>query len=190
MTFAPEMDPDQALEDAMRSLDIRAQMGHSLCDYATARDALARGCGVTHMFNAMSPLSHRDNGLAGAALAHAANAEIIPDLIHVEPGAILAARRKRVPVLLDGYVSTAAALVLAKLAPGALDHCRAAHRSAEPAHARLLEALGLDPLLDLGMRLGEASGAALAVGLLKGAAACHTGMATFDEAGVSEQEGS
>ncbi|WP_084861153.1 N-acetylglucosamine-6-phosphate deacetylase [Salibaculum halophilum] len=93
MTFAPEMDPGHALEDTMHALDIRAQLGHSLCDYATARGALARGCGVTHLFNAMSPLSHRDNGLAGAALAHADHAEIIPDLIHVEPGAILAARR-------------------------------------------------------------------------------------------------
>lgn len=93
MTFAPEMDTDEALLDTLLALGVRAQMGHSLCDYARARDALARGCGVTHLFNAMSPLSHRDNGLAGAALAHADHAEIIPDLIHVEPGAILAARR-------------------------------------------------------------------------------------------------
>ncbi|MBI2235944.1 MAG: nicotinate-nucleotide--dimethylbenzimidazole phosphoribosyltransferase [Magnetospirillum sp.] len=102
-------------------------------------------------------------------------------------GAILAARLKRVPVLLDGYVCTAAAAVLETARPGALDHCQVAHVSAEPGHRRLLDRLGKRPLFDLGMRLGEASGAALAVGVLKGAVACHVGMATFAEAGVSEK---
>lgn len=100
-------------------------------------------------------------------------------------GAILAARLGRVPVLLDGFACTAAAAVIRKLDPRALDHCLVAHRSAEPGHARLLAQLGQEPLLDLGMRLGEASGAALAVNLLKAAAACHGGMATFAEAGIS-----
>ncbi|MGB8274734.1 MAG: nicotinate-nucleotide--dimethylbenzimidazole phosphoribosyltransferase, partial [Alphaproteobacteria bacterium] len=94
-------------------------------------------------------------------------------------------RLARVPVLLDGYVCTAAAAALAVAAPGALDHCRVAHVSAEPGHRLLVERLGTPPLLDLGMRLGEGTGAALALSLLKGAVACHTGMATFDEAGVS-----
>lgn len=93
MTYAPEMDTDSALLAALRDLGIRAQLGHSLCDYAAALAAIACGCGITHLFNAMSPLGHRDNGLAGAALAHATFAEIIPDLVHVAPGAILAARR-------------------------------------------------------------------------------------------------
>jgi len=100
-------------------------------------------------------------------------------------GAILAGRLRRTPVLLDGYVATAAAAVLARLQPGALDHCLAAHVSAEPGHRRLLAELGLTPLLDLGMRLGEASGAALAIPVVKAAAACHAGMATFAEAGVA-----
>ena len=100
-------------------------------------------------------------------------------------GATLAARRQRVPVLLDGFVSTAAAAPLAKLRPDALDHALAAHVSAEAAHRTLLEELNLAPLLDLGMRLGEASGAALAVPLLRAALACHDGMATFGEAGVA-----
>jgi nicotinate-nucleotide--dimethylbenzimidazole phosphoribosyltransferase len=104
-------------------------------------------------------------------------------------GAILAARLQRVPVLIDGYVATAAAAVLHVLKPGALDHCMAGHRSAEPAHRRLLERIGKDPLLDLGMRLGEGTGAALAAGLVKAAVNCHTGMATFAEAGVSDKEG-
>jgi nicotinate-nucleotide--dimethylbenzimidazole phosphoribosyltransferase len=100
-------------------------------------------------------------------------------------GAILAGRLARTPVLLDGYVVCAAASVLHKLGPGLLDHCLAAHVSAEPGHRRLLEMIGMRPLLDLGMRLGEGSGAALAIPVLKAALACHTGMATFAEAGVS-----
>ena len=103
-------------------------------------------------------------------------------------GAVLAARLQRIPVLLDGYVATAAAAVLHAMKPGALDHCIAAHRSAEPAHGRLLERIGKRPLLDLGMRLGEGTGAALAAGLVKAAVNCHAGMATFAEAGVSGKE--
>jgi nicotinate-nucleotide--dimethylbenzimidazole phosphoribosyltransferase len=103
-------------------------------------------------------------------------------------GAVLAARMGRIPVLLDGYACTAAAAVLYALDKRALDHCLVAHRSAEPGHTRLLEIIGQKPLFDLGMRLGEASGAALAVFLLKGAAACHNGMATFAEAGVSSKD--
>ncbi len=105
-------------------------------------------------------------------------------------GAIIAARLAKVPVLLDGYSCSAAAAVLHAIQPGFLDHCLVAHRSAEPAHGRLLEKLGKRPLLELDMRLGEGSGAALAIGLVKAAVACHTGMATFGEAGVSEKSGS
>jgi nicotinate-nucleotide--dimethylbenzimidazole phosphoribosyltransferase len=100
-------------------------------------------------------------------------------------GAVIAARRARVPVVLDGYAASAAAAVLFAAEPTSLDHCLVAHRSAEPGHARLLGRLGKLPLLDLGMRLGEASGATLAIAILKAALACHTGMATFAEAGVS-----
>lgn len=100
-------------------------------------------------------------------------------------GAILAARHQRVPVILDGYVTTAAAAVLHALRPDALDHCLAAHCSAEKAHANVLQRLKLKALLSLDLRLGEASGAALAVSIVKAAAAVHTGMATFAEARVS-----
>jgi len=100
-------------------------------------------------------------------------------------GAVLAARMGRVPVLLDGFVATAAAAVLHAADPHALDHCVVAHVSAEPGHRLLLDKLGKAPLFDLGMRLGEASGATLAIGVLKAAVACHTGMATFAGAGVS-----
>ena len=102
-------------------------------------------------------------------------------------GAILAARLDHVPVLLDGFVATAAAAVLHKANPSALDHCLAGHCSAEPAHADLLRKLGKKPLLDLGMRLGEASGAALAAAILKAAVETHIGMATFADAGVSDK---
>ena len=102
-------------------------------------------------------------------------------------GAVVGARLMGVPVLLDGYVSTAAAAALAATTPGALDHCQAAHVSTEPGHRRLLESIGKPPLLDLGMRLGEASGAVLAVAVVRAAAACHAGMATFAEASVSDR---
>lgn len=104
-------------------------------------------------------------------------------------GAIFAARLARTPVLLDGFVVTAAAAVLHRLAPGLLDHCLAAHVSAEPGHRRLLAKLGLTPLFDLNLRLGEGAGAALAIPILKAALACHTGMATFAEAAVSGRSG-
>jgi len=103
-------------------------------------------------------------------------------------GAVIAARRARLPVLLDGYVACAAVAPLPALNPGALDHCLAAHVSAEPAHRRLLDRLGKAPLFDLGLRLGEGSGAALAIGVVKAAVAIHAGMATFAEAAVSGRE--
>ena len=103
-------------------------------------------------------------------------------------GAILAARMERVPVLIDGYVASAAAAVLFAADPTALDHCMAAHCSAEPAHGALLKKIGKEPLLNLGMRLGEGSGAALAAGLVKAAVNCHNDMATFASAGVSNKD--
>jgi nicotinate-nucleotide--dimethylbenzimidazole phosphoribosyltransferase len=144
-------------------------------------------------------------GVGGAALAH--KAEVVGRAVRVNrqalgdplqalrcvggrelaaiAGAVLAARLRRLPVLLDGYVCTAAAAALFCAKADALDHCRVAHVSAEPGHRRLIERLGARALLDLGMRLGEGTGAALAVLLLKAAAACHSGMATFAEAAVS-----
>jgi nicotinate-nucleotide--dimethylbenzimidazole phosphoribosyltransferase len=100
-------------------------------------------------------------------------------------GAALAARRQRIPVLIDGFVCTAAVAPLARLRSDGLANALAAHVSAEAAHRALLDELGLKPLIELGMRLGEASGAAVAALILRAAVACHTGMATFAEAGVS-----
>jgi len=100
-------------------------------------------------------------------------------------GAVAAARARQIPVILDGFVATAATAPLYKLNAEALDHTIAGHVSAEPGHGRLLLALNKQPLLALDMRLGEASGAAVALGVLRGALAAHRGMATFAEAGVS-----
>jgi nicotinate-nucleotide--dimethylbenzimidazole phosphoribosyltransferase len=100
-------------------------------------------------------------------------------------GVVLAGAARRVPVVLDGFITTAAALVAARLAPAVRGYLIAAHRSAEPGHVRLLEALSLTPYLELGMRLGEGTGAALGIGLIRAALACYREMATFEEAGVS-----
>lgn len=99
-------------------------------------------------------------------------------------GAVTEARLRSIPCVLDGFVVGAAVAPLHVLRPGALDHCVAGHRSSEAGHGRLLHRLGLDPLLDLGMRLGEGSGALSAVPLLRLAAACVTDVATFDELGL------
>ena len=104
-------------------------------------------------------------------------------------GAILAARIQKVPVVLDGFVVCAAAAVLHALNPAALDHCLAGHVSNERAHRDVLQRLHKPPLIDLGLRLGEGSGAALAIGVMKAAVACHNGMATFAQAGVAGKEG-
>jgi len=157
----------------------------------TGRDWVGRGTGVD------------DDGLArkaaavDAALARHADArdplEVLRRLggreLVAMAAAIVAARRRGVPVLVDGFVASAAALALVRHRGDALDHCRLAHLSAETGHRRLAEALGLKPLLALDMRLGEASGAAVAIPLVRAAVACHTGMATFAEAAVDDRSG-
>jgi len=126
---------------------------------------------------------HRDHlGDPLAVLARLGGREIA-----AMAGAILAARSERVPVVVDGYVATAAAAILHAIDPRALDHCVFGHLSAEGAHRDVLERLGKVPLLALEMRLGEGSGAAMAMGLIKAAAHCHAGMATFAEAAVAQK---
>lgn len=100
-------------------------------------------------------------------------------------GAVLAARLARTPVVLDGFTCTAAAAVLHAIDPGLIEHCVVSHLSAEAGHRRLLERLERRPLVSLGLRLGEGSGAALVVPILRAAVACLAGMATFEQAGVS-----
>ena len=152
-----------------------------------AADWTGPGTGV-----AGAALENKRKVVAAAVARHGAGREpfeVLRSLGGLEfaamAGAILAARMGRVPVVLDGFCAGAAAAVLYAADPRALDHCVAGHLSGEPAHRRLLDRLGKPPLLDLGMRLGEASGATLALSILKAAAACHAGMATFTDAGVS-----
>jgi nicotinate-nucleotide--dimethylbenzimidazole phosphoribosyltransferase len=102
-------------------------------------------------------------------------------------GAYLAAAQQGVAVLVDGFICSVAALVAVRLNPGCRDWLLFAHRGAEPGHARVLQALGAEPLLELGLRLGEGSGAALAVPLLRLACALHAQMATFAEAAVADR---
>jgi nicotinate-nucleotide--dimethylbenzimidazole phosphoribosyltransferase len=100
-------------------------------------------------------------------------------------GVLLAAAQARVPILLDGFIVSAAALVARAIAPTAIEYCIAAHRSREAGHAMALRSLGLVPLFDLDLRVGEASGAALAFPLCEAAARMVCEMKTFAEAGVS-----
>ncbi|HWJ86680.1 MAG TPA: nicotinate-nucleotide--dimethylbenzimidazole phosphoribosyltransferase [Pelagibacterium sp.] len=117
-----------------------------------------------------------------AILAHLGGREIAAML-----GAIIATRHQKVPVIVDGFVATAAAAIAHAVNPAAIDHCLFAHVSAEGGHDKALERMGANGLLDLGMRLGEGSGAALAAILCKTALHLHKNMATFDEASVSEK---
>jgi nicotinate-nucleotide--dimethylbenzimidazole phosphoribosyltransferase len=107
--------------------------------------------------------------------------------IGVLAGVILGAAAARRPVLIDGFISGAAALIAATICDGARDYMIASHCSAEPGHRAMLQHLGLKPVLDLDMRLGEGTGAALAIMIVEGAARCLAEMATFGEAGVSEK---
>ncbi len=142
-------------------------------------EGLARKRAVIDQALARHSVALKDPLMLAAALGGRELAAIL--------GAVLAARRQQVPVVLDGFVCTAAAAPLVRLRADALDHTLAGHVSAEAGHRSLLDALGLKPLLDLDMHLGEASGAALAVLILRAALACHIGMATFAEAGVSNR---
>jgi len=102
-------------------------------------------------------------------------------------GALIAARQRKIPVVVDGYVACAAAAIAYAVNPATLDHCLFAHVSAESAHARVLKQMNKDGLLDLGLRLGEGSGAALAAVLIKTALHLHNNMSTFEEAAVSNR---
>ncbi|WP_297781025.1 nicotinate-nucleotide--dimethylbenzimidazole phosphoribosyltransferase [uncultured Roseovarius sp.] len=147
----------------------------------------------------------RGTGLADAALVH--KAQIVAQAVAINAasgagglevlrrlggrelvamaGAIARARSLRIPVVLDGFICTAAAACLEAECSGALGHTVAGHVSAEPGHARLLQILDKVPLLSLDLRLGEGSGGVLAMSVVQAALACHSGMATFAEAGVT-----
>ena len=102
-------------------------------------------------------------------------------------GFCLGAAARRIPVVTDGFIATAAAALAVRICPASSGYLFASHRSAEPGHAALLQVIGHEPLLELGMRLGEGTGAALAVSLIRAAIAAFTEMATFASAGVSNK---
>lgn len=187
MTAIPE-DADLLLlgEMGIGNTTSAAALAHALYGGA-AEDWVGAGTGVDS-----SGLARKSRAVESAAKWHgAALKDPLEALRRVGgrelaaiAGACLSARQNRIPVLLDGYVSTAAAAALAAIDKSALDHCCVGHVSAEPGHRALLERLGKRALLDLDMRLGEASGAAVALAVLHAALAAHTGMATFADAGV------
>lgn len=163
---------------------VSAALAHAVCGGAPA-DWVGRGtgsdaAGLALKADVVARGAARHAGLAPlqalAALGGREQAAIC--------GAVIAARMARIPVLLDGYICTAAVAPLHGANPGLLDHCLVGHQSAEPGHARLCAAMGKAPILSLGMALGEGTGAALALGVLRGALACHDGMATMAEAGI------
>jgi nicotinate-nucleotide--dimethylbenzimidazole phosphoribosyltransferase len=102
-------------------------------------------------------------------------------------GLILGAASKRIPIVIDGFISTAGALIAYTIEPAVKDYMFAAHNSVEKGHRIMLKAMGLDPILDLGLRLGEGTGAALAMLLIEAALKISKEMATFQEAGVAEK---
>jgi len=156
-----------------------------------AADWTGRGSGVDDGVLALKPRVVAD-GVAANPDAQGNGLEALRCLggreLAAMVGVIAHARALRIPVILDGFICSAAAACLEAARPGALDHAIAGHVSAEAAHGAILQRLGKEPLLSLGLRLGEGSGAALAIGVLKAAIACHSGMATFEEAGVAGGE--
>lgn len=206
-TMAPAMSEDElltALQTGWSAVDPTADLlvvGEMGIGNTTAAAAIAcalfggeaadwtgRGTGVDD-----AGLANKTRVVAEGVARHGASGDGLEILrclggreIAAMAGAIAAARVLRIPVILDGFICTAAAACLDRLAPAALDHAVAGHQSAEGAHAAMLTKLDKAPLLSLGLRLGEGSGAALAINILKSAVACHSGMATFAEAGVSD----
>jgi nicotinate-nucleotide--dimethylbenzimidazole phosphoribosyltransferase len=161
---------------------------------ADAADATGRGTGADDE-TLLRKVDAVRRGIERHALTPAsANADPVGALAAVGglehaaiAGFVLGGAARRVPVVLDGVIAGAAALVAAALAPAAIDACVAGHRSAEPGHGFALDALGLRPLVDLDLRLGEGTGAVLAFPLVRAAAAALRDMATFDAAGVVDK---
>jgi nicotinate-nucleotide--dimethylbenzimidazole phosphoribosyltransferase len=133
-----------------------------------------------------------DKGLAKHAVGVVPPLEILQRLggreIAAIVGAISATRFNKIPFLLDGFICGSAALVLKKMFSGSIDHVVSSHVSAEYAHKKMLKKLKKKPLISLDLRLGEGSGAAVSLGIIKSALACHSGMASFDSAGVSNKD--
>ena len=154
----------------------------------TAREWVGRGTGVTDEGLALK-IKVVEQGLERIKEESLDPFELLRQLGGREMvamvGAIARARALKIPVILDGFICCASAAVLEKTKNGLLDHCVAGHLSSEGAHVSILELLNKKPIIDLNLRLGEASGGALAINIMKSALACHNGMASFEEASVS-----
>jgi nicotinate-nucleotide--dimethylbenzimidazole phosphoribosyltransferase len=168
--------PDQVVGRGTGVDDVGLARKREVVSAALARARAA--CGVVEAGAAAG------TGADAAAAARQLFAHLGGLEIAAMAGLYTEAARNGVPVLLDGYISAAAALAAVRLEPGTLPWMLASHRSAEGGHSVALRALGLDPLVDLGMRLGEGSGAALTLPIIKAALALHRNMATFAQAGV------
>ncbi len=174
-------------EMGIANTTVAAAVYHGLYG-GTAEDWVGRGTGIDD-----AGLDRKRSAVAAAIACHAGYLgdplEVLRRVggreVAAMFGTLLAARVARIPVIVDGFVATAAAAILHAARPDAIDHCLFGHLSAEGAHGAVLRRLGKQPLLDLGMRLGEGTGAALAAGIVRAAAMTHSGMATFDQAGVS-----
>lgn len=166
-----------------------AAISHFLCG-GTAADWVGAGTGVhgaglaakTHAVETAVTLHKNSITDTESLLACLGGRELA-----AMAGACARARALRIPVLLDGYVATSACAALTRNDVHALSHCISGHASAEPGHIRLLNHLNLSPLLQLNMRLGEGSGAQVALALVRASLACFGGMATFESAGVAKK---
>lgn len=169
---------------------VAATLAHALCG-GVAADFVGAGTGIDE-----KAITKKCEVVARAVALHKNNfSDTLAVLSHVGgrelaamAGAIWQARQLRVPVILDGYVVTAAAATLTLTSKDSLEHCIAGHLSVEAGHKKLLEFLGMKALLDLGMRLGEGSGAQVALAIVRCAVATFTNMATFEEAMVATKE--
>jgi nicotinate-nucleotide--dimethylbenzimidazole phosphoribosyltransferase len=157
---------------------------------ADAHDVVGRGTGIDDatLSRKRDIVARAVRPLEGASWHDVARAVGGYEIVGLA-GAILGAASRRVPIVLDGFIVGAAALLARAIAPESIGYCIAAHRSREPGHRIALDALGLDPLFDLDLRLGEGSGAALALPLVEAATRMLCEMKTFAEAGVSNSGG-
>jgi nicotinate-nucleotide--dimethylbenzimidazole phosphoribosyltransferase len=157
---------------------------------AWVQDVVGRGTGIDDTTWARKVAAVRDAAVRGRRVADdpiALMAEVTGADLAATAGFLVQAAVRRTPVLLDGIVSTAVALLAARIAPACVDWFLASHLSTEPAAQAALERLGLRPLLDLGLRLGEGSGALVALPLVRAAGALLAEMSTFEELGVSDR---
>ena len=212
MTLGPAMTPEQAVKSIETGIElISSEVANGLDiigtgDMGIGNTTASSAIGAVITGKPVAEVTGRGTGLTDEQLAHKVSViERALAVNHPEPtqpldvlakvggfeigglvGLMLGAAAKRIPVVIDGFISGAAALIATALSPGLKDYLIAAHLSAESGHRVLLEHLGLKPLLNLDMRLGEGTGAALGIFLAETAARILAEMATFAEAGVSE----